>query len=218
MKSYTLLKSIALVVALIFSAVAIGQDNNQKSMQEAAEKGKQDLLEILRSGRDLNLGVNAEELEGARSGKAVEHKILTFNDVQKINSMNNLEAAVDKNASIKMIVPFTNGNDVATVVVVAQGAEGYEVAGLGGASLAKDLSTVMKASGSNDITVYEVPNLAATIYAVNDGGQEMYYTSFQGNSLRRAVPASALFPALQSAAQKFQQQYGNKVKDQRLVK
>lgn len=218
MKSFIIIKSVAIVVMMLFSAIAMSQNNSMKDAVEAAQKGKQDLLEILRSGRDLNIGVSADELERARAGTPVPRKMLNFDQMLNMKPDSDLSKMVKEAGSKSVIVPFGKNMDVATIVVVAPSEKGYEVAGLGGTSVAQDLSRVMKASGSSNIVAYEVPNLQTTIYAVTESGQGMYYTSFQGNSIRRGVSASALFPALQQAAQKFQQEYGDKVKDQRLVR
>ena len=217
MKTYKVIKSFMLTAMIIISSVMNAQDN-MKAMMEAANQGKQDLMEVLKSGRDLNLGVSADELEKSSAGTPVAHKVLMFDKLIRLDSNSRLSDFVDKEASMTSIVPFMSGGKVATVVEVANVKGEYKVAGLAGMSTSNDLTTVMKASGSKSITAYEVPNLQTVIYAVDNQGTEMYYTSFQGNSLRQPMTAKLLLPAVQAAAERFQKQYGPALQKEQLVR
>lgn len=217
MKSLNIIKSLFVAVALLL-AFAMSAQNNMKEITEVANKGKQDLLEVLKSGRDLNLGVSAEELEGASAGTPVKRQVLQFDAFMKLDSNSRLSDIVDKEASMTSIVPFVKGSEVVTVVEVAEAKGELRLAGLGGMSLSSDLSAVMRASGSKNITAYEVPNLQTMIYAVGEDKGVKYYTSFQGNSIRQAVPASLLLPAVQAAAERFQKEYGSVLQKEQLVR
>lgn len=217
MKSLNIIKSLFVAVALLL-AFAMSAQNNMKEITEVANKGKQDLLEVLKSGRDLNLGVSAEELEGASAGTPVKRQVLQFDALMKLDSNSRLSDIVDKEASMTSIVPFVKGSEVVTVVEVAEAKGELRLAGLGGMSLSSDLSAVMRASGSKNITAYEVPNLQTMIYAVGEDKGVKYYTSFQGNSIRQAVPASLLLPAVQAAAERFQKEYGSALQKEQLVR
>lgn len=217
MKSLNIIKSLFVAVVMLL-AFTMSAQNNMKEITEVANKGKQDLLEVLKSGRDLNLGVSAEELEGASAGTPVKRQVLQFDALMKLDSNSRLSDIVDKEASMTSIVPFVKGSEVVTVVEVAEAKGELRLAGLGGMSLSSDLSAVMRASGSKNITAYEVPNLQTMIYAVGEDKGVKYYTSFQGNSIRQAVPASLLLPAVQAAAERFQKEYGSVLKKEQLVR
>lgn len=217
MKSLNIIKSLFVSVALLL-AFTMSAQNNMKEITEVVNKGKQDLLEVLKSGRDLNLGVSAEELEGASAGTPVKRQVLQFDALMKLDSNSRLSDMVDKEASMTSIVPFVKGSEVVTVVEVAEAKGELRLAGLGGMSLSSDLSAVMRASGSKNITAYEVPNLQTMIYAVGEDKGVKYYTSFQGNSIRQAVPASLLLPAVQAAAERFQKEYGSALQKEQLVR
>lgn len=217
MKSLNIIKSLFVAVVMLL-AFAMSAQNNMKEITEVANKGKQDLLEVLKSGRDLNLGVSAEELEGASAGTPVKRQVLQFDALMKLDSNSRLSDIVDKEASMTSIVPFVKGSEVVTVVEVAEAKGELRLAGLGGMSLSSDLSAVMRASGSKNITAYEVPNLQTMIYAVGEDKGVKYYTSFQGNSIRQAVPASLLLPAVQAAAERFQKEYGSVLQKEQLVR
>lgn len=217
MKSLNIIKSLFVAVVMLL-AFTMSAQNNMKEITEVANKGKQDLLEVLKSGRDLNLGVSAEELEGASAGTPVKRQVLKFDALMKLDSNSRLSDIVDKEASMTSIVPFVKGSEVVTVVEVAEAKGELRLAGLGGMSLSSDLSAVMRASGSKNITAYEVPNLQTMIYAVGEDKGVKYYTSFQGNSIRQAVPASLLLPAVQAAAERFQKEYGSVLQKEQLVR
>lgn len=217
MKSLNIIKSLFVAVVMLL-AFTMSAQNNMKEITEVANKGKQDLLEVLKSGRDLNLGVSAEELEGASAGTPVKRQVLQFDALMKLDSNSRLSDIVDKEASMTSIVPFVKGSEVVTVVEVAEAKGELRLAGLGGMSLSSDLSAVMRASGSKNITAYEVPNLQTMIYAVGEDKGVKYYTSFQGNSIRQAVPASLLLPAVQAAAERFQKEYGSVLQKEQLVR
>lgn len=217
MKSLNIIKSLFVAVVMLL-AFTMSAQNNMKEIAEVVNKGKQDLLEVLKSGRDLNLGVSAEELEGASAGTPVKRQVLQFDALMKLDSNSRLSDIVDKEASMTSIVPFVKGSEVVTVVEVAEAKGELRLAGLGGMSLSSDLSAVMRASGSKNITAYEVPNLQTMIYAVGEDKGVKYYTSFQGNSIRQAVPASLLLPAVQAAAERFQKEYGSVLQKEQLVR
>ncbi|WP_417612432.1 hypothetical protein [Owenweeksia hongkongensis] len=217
MKTYRKIKFGFLAVVVCVSSALSGQ-NNDKAIMEAANKGKQDLMEVLKSGRDINLGVSADELGSAQAGTPVAHQVLSFDRLTKADSTSRLADMVDKEASATSIVPLMNGGSVVTVITVANMKGEYKVVGLGGMTFANDLNTVMKASGSKRITAYEVPNLQTVIYAVNQQGKEMYYTNFEGNSLQRPVTVALLLPAVQKAAARFQKEYGAALQKGELVK
>ena len=217
MNTYRILKVAFFAVAVCISSALSGQ-NNDKAIMEAANKGKQDLMEVLKSGRDINLGVSADDLANAQAGTPVANQVLSFDRLTKADSTSRFVDMVDKEASSTSTVPLMNGGNVVTVVTVANVKGEYTVVGLGGMSSANDLNTVMKASGSKRITAYEVPNLQTVIYAVDQQGTQVYYTSFEGNSLRKPVPAALLLPAVQAAAARFQKEYGSALQKGELVR
>jgi hypothetical protein len=212
---------------LIFCAVAlalsgISQTTNNmnsqfKTPEEAANKGKADLLEVLKSGRDLNLGVSAEELANAIAGKAIAKKQLNFEKLLNLENTKSLREV--EGESLNTVVPMMLSGKVATIIEVRQTKEGWVVAGLGDMSLSRDLSTVLKVSGNEELIIYEVPNLQSTIYTAAKDDEEMYFTTITGNeSLRAQVSRAQLFPVLQAAAKDFEAEWGERVKKERLVK
>jgi len=213
-------KATTLLALLAMSFCLVAQNDMQmfKSAVDAANKGKQDLLEVLKSGRDINLGVSAEQLQGATAGEPIAYQMLDFNATLEMSRVKNLSSIVKTDEPAKMFVPYMNNGKVVTVIEVAQRGEGWIVSGLGGAIITKQVNEVMAASGSKKIMIYEVPNLRAMVYTTGSGNDEMYYTNYLGGSLRQAVGKETLFNQLQADAKKFQDEFGDMVKEQRLVR
>jgi hypothetical protein len=209
-----------LALMLLVSIGLVAQDNSGmfKSAEEAANKGKQDLLEVLKSGRDLNLGVTADQLENAKPGTLVVRKMLDFDKLLNLSDLKSLDEAVIPMASQASIVPLMLDGKAVTVIEVMEVEGGWKLVGLGGSVLAKELTMVMQASKQKDVIIYEVPNLRTLVYETKENGREVYYTNYQGKSLRQPIPRAQLFELLQADAKSFQAEFGDKVKEKRLVR
>jgi hypothetical protein len=220
-----------LALTLLVSFGLFAQENTGmfKSPEEAANKGKQDLMEVLKSGRDINLGVTADELGQAEPGKVVMRKMLDFDRLLNASRAGSLDEIIAPMGSYASVVPLMVNNKAVTVVEVMEMEGGWklaghgngrwlEVGGLGGSVLAKELTMVMQASKQSEIIIYEVPNLRTLVYEVKEGGREVYYTNYKGKSLRQPVSKAELFEMLQADAKAFQAEFGDKVKEQQLVR
>ncbi len=215
-----IVKQTALLLSMLFiSSGIMAQENTQfKSAEEAANKGKQDLLEVLKSGRDLNLGVTADQLERSKPGKLVMRKMLSFEKLLDLSNAQSLDEIIAPMVSGASIVPFMLDGKVVTVIQVAEADGSWKLVGLAGEVLSKELTMVMQSSGSSEVIIYEVPNLRTQVYAVKKDGREVYYTNYQGNSLRQPIAQAKLFDMLQTDAKSFQAEFGDKIKEQRLVR
>jgi hypothetical protein len=209
-----------LALTLLVSFGLFAQENTGmfKSPEEAANKGKQDLMEVLKSGRDINLGVTADELGQAEPGKVVMRKMLDFERLLNASTAGSLDEIIAPMGSYASVVPLMVNNKAVTVVEVMEMEGGWKLAGLGGSVLAKELTMVMQASKQSEIIIYEVPNLRTLVYEVKEGGREVYYTNYKGKSLRQPVSKAELFEMLQADAKAFQAEFGDKVKEQQLVR
>lgn len=205
------------VFALILSFMANAQDNNG-SMQQAIDKAKSDLLEILNTGKDFNFGVDATQLRDARSSSPIAyHKV----DFQKLltHEVDSLNMSIDPLLlkSEKSVVAFVNGNNVVATVTISTNKEGQYTAGeLLNQQYTSELNmlpTAIKQRSFNGISIIEVRNLRATIYQI-DGKM---YTSYKGRSLRQEQDPMLFIEALNTDARDFQDRYGEILKKQKLV-
>jgi hypothetical protein len=221
MKRFNYFKLIFTLFALAFSLSNFGQEkpmNSQfKSPQEAANQGKADLLAVLKSGRDLNIGVTAEQLEKASAGKEITRRTLKFEKILNLENTKSLRET--ESELVNTVVPLMLDGKVITVIDVKQTNEGWVVSGLGGMSLSNDLSTVLAASKNADVIIYDVPNLQSIIYTVVVNGEEVYYSTLsEKQSLRTATTREVMFPILQAEARAFQEEWGDKLKEGKLVR
>jgi len=221
MKQIRILKIGLIACCIAISINGYGQEKDMRthfnSEVEAANKGKADLIEVLKSNRNINLGVKLEDLEGSSTGKPITRMLLKFDNLLNLDNVRSLKSISESESTT--IVPFLKGGMVVTVVEVANDKEGWVVVGLAGMSMANDLNSVMKVVGEKPVTVYEVPNLEALIYTIQDNDRESYLTTLNERfSLRMVVTREELYPELQKAAREFQDMYGDMLKKEKLVR
>lgn len=191
------------------------------SATDAANAAKQDMIAAADKGA-VNFGVDKEKLRIANPGTPLMHEMLRWDAL--------LQGKIDsaRGAGLKSLaagdpvtmVPLIAGTDVITIVGLRGGDKGrYEIGSLGNKQISDELDAVMKASGGGEVHIYEVPNLQATIYGVtNKDGMEMYYTAYNGASIRQGMDARGLLPMLQREATEFQRQFGDQMKKGPLVR
>ena len=218
---------------LLLSAIVMGCKKRDTSMmnegsqpqhfptaEQAVAKAKADLLAVLRSGRDVNLGVDTSTLERAKPAKAVRRVELDFAKLLVADSTADLGSLVKEERN--SVVPLVADDQVATIVEVNHTAEGWRVIGLAGKDIATDLNAVLKGAGGAgqvETTLYEVPNLQARVYGVRREGTESLYVDYRDRfTIGRAVTAAQLVPVLKADALEFEKQYGDSLKSQRLVR
>lgn len=197
------------------------QQQSYATPEEAAQKGKSDLLSALRSNNQFNLGIDAAALENAQPGRPMRMVELSFDKLLAADTANpSLDALVasDKNT----VVPLVGNNTVLTIVEVNKIDQNWRVAALGGKQFASDLTTLGQAvgdTGMQSVTIYEVPNLQVIVYGVKTGTTEMFYTNYGGRfSLRQGVGAADLIPMLKRDAAEFQRKFGDQIKRAKLLK
>ena len=195
-----------------------GQRTSFSTPQEAANKAKNDLLTVLRSRKDIALGLEQQTIEKSHPAVPVKHYQITFEDLAAADSF----TALRKN-DLGMVVPLVADGTVATVVGLAKDEAGWKVAFVGDKSMASELEVVRKAAGAQaEIVIYDLPHSGQKIYAAmqpaTGGGGSVLYTSYTGFNLREPVPAERLLPVLKQDAAEFQRKYGEELKRQRVVR
>jgi hypothetical protein len=225
------MKQIKLIVPLLITVLAISCDNmgsGKKDEGRASEKyfsnpaeaagvAKNDMLQAM---KDVNFGVERKKLEAASPGQPVMKYDLSWESLLKADSTSGLEQMATAKAAT--LVPLVNGNEVVAIISLRDNNSQYSISGIGDAQVTRELDLVKKViSGDQqgEISgIYEVPNLNAFIYAVNQNGRQIYYTAYNNNSLRQGMTISALIPQLKADAQQFEKQYGSELRKNKLVK
>jgi hypothetical protein len=186
------------------------------SAEEAAAKGKTDLLSILGSQKDLNLGVDSKELEAAEQGTLIRYSEVNFQRLLATDSLDSLDGIATERS---MIAPFIQNGRVVAVIEVARSGDGWKAAALGNKPIADGLNAAgLSAKGPNAITIYEVPNLQVMVYGVRSGGTEYYHVDHDPFSVKDTTSIGLLFPVLRDQARQFQQQFGDQLSKDQLVK
>ena len=210
-----------LTMALLFNAGCkkeAGQQSSFSTPQDAANKAKNDLLTVLRSRKDIALGLEQQTIEKSQPSTPVRQFQITFEDLASANNFN----ALRKN-ELAMLVPLVADGTVATVVGLAKDQAGWKIASVGDKSLSSELDAVRKAtSPQTEIAVYDLPHSGDKVYVAmqpaTGGGGTTLYTSYPGFNFAEPVPAERLLPVLKQDAAEFQRKYGDELKRQRVVR
>lgn len=223
------------LVSLLFAAASCnhrnGENGNMKNdttpttfptAEQAALQAQEDLLHILRSDTALNLGISdTAALAKAVPGNPVQHFTIDFNKLLAADSMTTLASLQQE--ELNTIIPLGDRQNLVTVVEVNRANDQWKVASLSGKSMADDLRTVMTvirndtSLAGNPVILYEVPNLNAKLFYVNDGQRSIVFTNYNHYSLREGISAASLIPVLKASAVRFQKEFGEQLKKQKLA-
>jgi hypothetical protein len=181
--------------------------------EEAAMKGKSDLVSILASQKELDLAVDRGQLEGAQQAPMIRYAEV---DLQRLLSSDSVMSLGDIAAEKSLIAPFAQSGRVITVIEVAQAGGKWKAAALGNKTLTDALNATGLA-GQEGVTIYEVPNLQVTVYGVRTGGGEVYHLNYDRFTAKDSTSIKDLFPVLRDQARQFQQQFGDQMSKDQLV-
>lgn len=190
-----------------------------KTQSEAVQKGKNDLITILRSGSGFQFTIDPQLLQKAQPGITVVHKEIDFERLLKESNPLLLDQlASDSKGNINALMVE---NNVVTVIQTAYSDKGWVVTGLADPALSNDLDEVLGSQAGNpveEVTLYEIANLQAYIYKVKTTYGESYFSKYDGFTLKQGASIDEIYPVLQGDAQVFDRKYGNEVKLKKLVK
>ncbi len=185
--------------------------------QEAIAQAKEDMLEVLTSNKEIDLGISADDLQSASAGSYVQQNVIGFEDLMQADSSTTFNDLMESEMS--KVVPFMNNSRVVAVAEIAKDDAKWKISGLANQAISRELDVVQRASGSNgQVKIHHIPNLNATVYEVNNDGDVSYHTAHGGRSLRQAYSQDQLIPDLAADARRFWDQYGNQLQQGQLVK
>lgn len=222
-----------LLVAVAMTATAcrsemrdMNQDRDRTQVfdtpDEAVAKARQDFLEVLATDLGLNLGVDAATLERATPGAAVRRVDVDFERLLTAQPADSFAALVQ--AERNTVVPLVADNRVATIVEIVRAEQGWRVVGLAGTDIASELSAIRESAPQvaelpdQAITLYEIPNLQTRVYGVRTPDAELFFTDHGDFSIRQAVSAERLIPALRTDAAEFQRRFGDTLRQRPLLR
>ena len=191
------------------------KENKYPSSEEAVLKGKNDLLTLLKN-KDLNINIDAAALE--RSNPAPAISVFEVNFDRLVQSQSDSLVAISED-SRKLNTPLVNDNKVIAVITTSKIDKGWQLNEITNPSLSNDLNEIRTSFQMEvPIAVYEIPNINATLYEAKMDGRSMYFTNYNGQSLRQPVPGDSLMKQLRADAQIFQRKYGEELKKGKLVR
>jgi hypothetical protein len=133
--------------------------------EEAANKAKSDLLSILRSEKNLNLGVNETAMAKSQPARFIKHYQITFANLLSAATFGNL--AQNEMATV---VPFVSDNNVVTIAGIAKDDRGWRVTSLVDQSVSDDLNALLAVTGDisqGEIAIYDLPHSPVKVYGIN---------------------------------------------------
>ena len=227
------MKHILLPAALIFALVGcepkeqqMAAGNNKPppfaTVEEAANDAKSDLLTVLRTQKNINLGLDEAAVEKSQPGKPIKHYQITFDELVSAEPTIFTKAGNE----IATVVPLVADNKVVTVAGVGKDAEGWRVASVVDKGISDDLNLLWRVSqeaSQGSVTIYDLPHSSVRIYAVTRAGGSIdapnviFYTNYPGFNMQEGVEAQRLLPPLQRDAAEFQRKYGGEVTNQEVV-
>lgn len=191
-----------------------GQKKQFATVTEAAVAAKEDMVAAMET---VDFGINKEKLRSADPGQPVYKYDVDWEALLKADSTTTPENMAAHDPVV--LVPLINKGEVITIISLMEDGGQYGIGGLGDKQVSTELDLVRRADSAglqNEISIYEVPNLQATIYSVK--GSNRYYTSYNNNSIRRGMTAAELVPVLQADAQNFDKRFRDDLKKGQMVK
>jgi hypothetical protein len=189
-----------------------------KTQSEAIQKGKNDLLSIMRSSQ-FQFTIDPALLQKSQPKITVKHVEIDFNQLLKeeqVNNLNQLRNDAKSNINALMI-----DNNVVTIIQTVQSDKGWTVTGLADAALASDLDEVLSTQSIDqidEITLYEIANLQAFIYQIKTTIGEMYFSKYNGATLKESTSIDQIYPVLHGDALLFERKYGDDLRYKKLLK
>jgi len=191
-----------------------GKPRTYATATEAAVAAKEDMLEAMKT---VDFGINADKLKSSAPGAPVYKYELDWNALLKADSASTLENMA-AHGSVT-IVPLINKDEVITVVSLMENDGQFGIGGLGDKQVSNELDMVRRADSlgmQSEVSIYEVPNLQALVYSVK--GSNMYYTSYNNNSIRQGIIGPELVKVLRAEAMNFEKQFRDELKKGDLLK
>lgn len=206
------MKKLRIIISILSLFWMFSMNAQRNNFQEAVEKGKSDLLEILKN-QQFNLGVDPEQLREANARSGIPFHLMDFNGLLNYRS-GEIESLIGERQ--KLVVPMVNDQRIVTTISVEEKEQGnFKIAELVLPQYTTEIN-MLSSEIRNEFTnflIVEVPNLRATLYLVD----ERIYTSYDGRELREAQDTESLLKELQAEAREFQREYGDILKRGRLV-
>ena len=188
-----------------------------KTPEDAAASAKSDLIQVLETNKEIDLGIDVTKMRKAELVRLVQYaevdfeKILTTETVQSLSEISFPPK--------RMVVPFVLENNVVGIAEVSETNDGWKVSGLGNKPITDDLNTSrVTLNTSAEVTIYEVSNLQIFIYGVKKEASETYFLNFGEFTLKDSTALEAFYPSVRENSIRFQKEFGEQLKKEKLLR
>jgi len=195
----------------------IAGQNQFKTQDEAIAKAQENFI-VLIEGSKWDFGVSAADIKNARAMRSLSYKQVEFNsllDAANAKSFQDL-----KSNMINYVVPFELRGAIIAVVQISKNEEGWQIIGTGNPALRNALNKLpgeLIKNGFENLTIYDVPNIIATVYILELRADEICFTDYTGFSLEKGTEPQRLLEHFNKDARMFQEKYGDELKEQKLT-
>lgn len=213
-----------LIISILFMVTsATCQNTNSPQYFEnpevAVKKATSDLIEVINSKREFNLGINPNELQKARIGSMIQNYEINFDLLLKANAESVISRMAEKPKN--QLFPLYFENRIIAVVELRNEEKGWLIGGFSSSGITNELNAIIQSTRGfekSKVKKYEVPNLITNIYEVQMDNKTLLFSNYNDMfSLKEAVTSERLFSVLKEDALKFQKEFGEKLKKEKLV-
>lgn len=191
-------------------------ENSFKTPEEAVNKGKNDLLMLLKN-KTINLNIDVSALERSNP----ESSLISY-DVSFERLISTQDSLIEKISMVseRVLTPLVDNNSVVTVITTSNNNDNWTLNEITNSKLSKDLTEIRgKFIGlTPQISLFEVPNINATIYEVKIDQRSLYFSDYNGNSLNEPISKNDLLKTIRTDAMMFQRANGELLKKGPLVR
>lgn len=193
--------------------------NTMKTPDEAAQKALISLPQLVQSANYRGMGFDSvDEAKTAKLGAAVPRKIVSYVELLKYQPGVSLAKLFTNDE--ELVYPFQIGDTVKSTTTVNKKAGSWHIGTVGDAYLAKIISAAPDKQPK--LQIISIPGLSLDFAGVRQGDDWELVPAQDYPDLDlakgRSVRAEEVLPRLSSYAKAFDKQYGEQLRNRRLVK
>jgi len=145
---------------------------------------------------------------------------LNFNNLLRADTSITLNRMADSKEK-NQLFPLYIDTRIITLVELRKEEKGWLIAGFSSLGIANELNAIIQSFQNLDkirISIYEVPNLKTNIYEVQIDNQTLLFTNYKNIfSLKEPVSSARIMSILRDDALRFQKEFGEKLKKEKLA-
>jgi len=221
---------LSVLLALTFFACQSKKDGSESTntqqqtpqfstSSEAVKQGKKDLLELLRTNPANGMNLNLQLLEKAQPEESITAVDIDFQQFLKADSLQSFRSLITVERG--KITPLYADGQMVTSINTRIDNGSWSVSGIKDLVIESELSEMrnnIQEYRNAEIIFFEIPNIDAHVFSVNNNGQEAYYSNYNGMSLSKALAPNELLQILKNEALAFEREYGDQLKKGKLTK